>query len=103
MGEIYKLLEEKQDDDFVRDILKELKGKSQFSLALQFEKYFVGKNLTYPEMVDLDLKILRYSLEIGEMEEGIRSKMIDKDNDPDWKYKKLEDVKDEDIKKLLGV
>lgn len=103
LGEVYKLLEENQDDDFARDILKELEGKSQFSLALQFEKYFVGRNLTYPEMVNLDLKILRYSLEIGEMEEGIRSKMIDKDNDPDWKYKKLEDVKDEDIKKLLGV
>lgn len=103
LKEIYKTLEENQDDDFARDILKDLEGKSQFSLALQFEKYFVGKNLTYPEMVDLDLKILKHCLEIGEMEEGIRSKMIDKDNEPDWKYKNLEDVKDEDIKKLLGV
>lgn len=40
---------------------------------------------------------------MGEMEEGIRSKMIDKDNEPDWKYKNLEDVKDEDIKKLLAI
>lgn len=103
LEEIYKFLEENQDDDFARYILKDLEGKSQFSLAVQFKKYFVGKNLTYSEMVDLDLKILRYSLEIGEMEEGIRSKMIDKDNEPDWKYKNLEDVKDEDIKKLLGV
>ena len=54
-------------------------------------------------MVDLDLKILKYCLEMGEMEEGIRSKMIDKDNEPDWKYKNLEDVKDEDIKKLLAI
>lgn len=103
LKEIYKTLEANRDDEFARDILKELKGKSQFSLTLQFEKYFVGKNLTYPEMVDLDLKILRYSLEMGEMEEGIRSKMIDKDNEPDWKYKNLEDVKDEDIKKLLAI
>ena len=103
LKEIYKLLEENQEDDFARDILKDLKGKSKLSLALQFEKYFVGKNFTYPEMVDLDLKILKHCLDIGEMEEGIRSKMIDKDNEPDWKYKNLEDVKDEDIKKLLAI
>ncbi|WP_019139419.1 enoyl-CoA hydratase/isomerase family protein [Peptoniphilus timonensis] len=103
LGEIYKILEENREDEFARDILKDLKSKSQFSLDLQFEKYFVGKNLSYPETVDLDLKILKYCLKMGEMEEGIRSKMIDKDNDPDWKYKNLEDVKDKDIKKLLAI
>lgn len=101
LGEIYKILEENQEDEFARDVLKNLRGKSQFILALQFEKYFLGKGLTYHETVDLDLKILRQCLELGEMEEGIRAKMIDKDNNPDWKHKSLDEVKIEEVKNLL--
>lgn len=101
LAEIYKILEENQEDEFALDILKNLRGKSQFILALQFEKYFIGKDLTYAEIVDLDLKILKYALELGEMEEGIRSKMIDKDNKPDWKHKSLDEVKIEEVKNLL--
>lgn len=101
LEEIYRILEDNKEDEFASDILKDLRGKSQFMLALQFEKYFIGKDLTYAETVDLDQKILKYSLEVGEMEEGIRSKMIDKDNNPDWKYKRLDEVKIEEVKKLL--
>ena len=101
LAEIYKILEENQEDEFALDILKNLRGKSQFILALQFEKYFIGKDLTYAEIVDLDLKILKYALEVGEMKEGIRSKMIDKDNKPDWKHKSLDEVKIEEVKNLL--
>lgn len=99
--EIYKKLEDNKEDEFARDILKDLRGKSQFMLVLQFEKYFFGKDLTYYETVDLDLKILKFALEIGEMEEGIRSKMIDKDNNPNWIYKSLDEVNIEEVRKLL--
>lgn len=101
LAEIYEKLEDNKEDEFASDILKDLRSKSQFMLALQFEKYFIGKDLTYVETVDLDQKILKYSLEVGEMQEGIRYKMIDKDNNPDWKYKSLDEVKIEEVKKLL--
>ncbi len=70
-------------------------------LQVQFEKYFLCKNLTYHETVDLDLKVLNYALGIGEMEKGIKSKVIDKDYQPKWREMSLENVKIEEVKNLL--
>lgn len=103
LEEIYKSLEENLDDEFAREIYDDLKARSQFMLQVQFEKYFLCKNLTYNETVDLDLKVLNYALEIGEMEKGIKSKVIDKDYQPKWREMSLEDVEIEEVKKLLEV
>lgn len=101
--EIYKSLENNLDEDFARKTYETLKEKSQLMLAVQFEKYFVCKNLSYSETVDLDLKVLNYSVEIGEMQEGARSKVIDKDSKPNWSVKFIEDVNMDEVKKLLGL
>lgn len=103
LEEIYKSLEENLEDEFAREIYDDLKARSQFMLQVQFEKYFLCKNLTYHETVDLDLKVLNYALEIGEMEKGIKSKVIDKDYQPKWREMSLEDVEIEEVKKLLEV
>lgn len=103
LEEIYKSLEENLEDEFAREIYDDLKSRSQFMLQVQFEKYFLCKNLTYHETVDLDLKVLNYALEIGEMEKGIKSKVIDKDYQPKWREMSLEDVEIEEVKKLLEV
>ena len=103
LEEIYKSLEENLEDEFAREIYDDLKSRSQFMLQVQFEKYFLCKNLTYHETVDLDLKVLNYALEIGEMEKGIKSKVIDKDYQPKWREMSLENVKIEEVKNLLGI
>ncbi len=72
-------------------------------LAVQFEKYFHGKNLTYHETVDLDLKVLNHSVDLGEMHEGVRSKVIEKDYQPKWSARSLEDVDMDQVKNLLGI
>ncbi|OLR65778.1 enoyl-CoA hydratase/isomerase family protein [Peptoniphilus porci] len=101
--EIYKILENNLDEDFARKTYEILKERSQLMLAVQFEKYFVCKNLSYHETVDLDLKVLNYSVEIGEMQEGARAKVIDKGSKPNWSTKSIEDVNMDEVKKLLGL
>lgn len=103
LEEIYKALEENLEDEFAREIYCDLKSRSQFMLKLQFEKYFLCKNLTYHETVDLDLKILNYAVKTGDMKEGIRSRVIDKDYLPKWSVASLDHVEMEEVKKLLEV
>lgn len=103
LEEIYRALEENLEDEFAREIYDDLKSRSQFMLKLQFEKYFLCKNLTYHETVDLDLKILNYAVKTGDMKEGIRSRVIDKDYLPKWSVASLDHVDMEEVKKLLEV
>ncbi|MDU2374715.1 enoyl-CoA hydratase/isomerase family protein [Anaerococcus vaginalis] len=100
--EIIKSLEENRDDDFAKKTLGNLKERNLFMLFLQFEKYFICKNLTKDQVFDLDLKILKYARKTGTMKEGIRSLIIDKES-ANWKEKSLDQVSVEKIKDLLGI
>lgn len=100
--EILKSLEENKDDDFAKKALENLKERNLFMLFLQFEKYFICKNLTKDQVFDLDLKILKYARKTGTMKEGIRSLIIDKES-ANWKEKSLDQVSVEKIKDLLGI
>lgn len=85
--EINKALNKNKGGDFESKTLERLAISSPLMQEVQFEKYFYGKNITRKETLDLDLKIIGYGIESGHLEEGIRSKMIDKDGDPDWPIK----------------
>lgn len=100
--EILKSLEENKDDDFAKKTLGNLEERNLFMLFLQFEKYFICKNLTKDQVFDLDLKILKYARKTGTMKEGIRSLIIDKES-ANWKEKSLDQVSVEKIKDLLGI
>ena len=101
--EIKKSLEEAGDDEFAKKSLEVLNNRDPFMLEVQFKKYFLGKELTKEETIDLDLEIIKYGRKNGALEEGIRSVLIDKDKNPKWPTKRLEDVDQEEVDKLLGI
>lgn len=103
MEEIYSNLKANLDDEFALKAYKNLSNKDLFILSLQFEKYFTGKELSYDQSIDLDLKIVRYAIKKNYIKEGIRAKMIDKDNNPNWPIKSFDQVSHLDIKNLLGI
>lgn len=100
---IYEKLKENTSDDFERKTLANQNERFPFMLSLQFEKYFLCKDLTYAETIDLDYEILKYSVEIGSMEEGIRVTMIDKEDSAKWPIKSLDEVDMAKVKELLGI
>lgn len=102
LDEILQSLEENKDDDFAQKTLDNLIQKYIFMLQVQFEKYFLCKDLSQDEVFDLDLKILKYSRKTGAMKEGIRSLIIDKES-ANWKEKNLDQVSNEKVKDLLGI
>lgn len=100
--EIKKSLEASHSD-FAKESLAVLNNRDPFMLEVQFKKYFLGKKLTKQETIDLDLEIIKYGRKTGALEEGIRSVLIDKDKNPKWPTKSLEDVDQEDVDRLLGI
>lgn len=102
LDEILQSLEENKDDDFAQKTLDNLIQKYIFMLQVQFEKYFLCKDLSQDEVFDLDLKILKYSRKTGAMKEGIRSLIIDKES-ANWKEKSLDQVSSKKVKDLLGI
>lgn len=101
--EIKKSLEDAGDDDFAKKSLEILNMRDPFMLEVQFKKYYLGKKLTKQETIDLDLEIIRYGLKTGAVEEGIRSVIIDKDKNPNWPTKSLDDVDQNEVNKILGI
>lgn len=100
---VYGGLEEDLDDGFAKKCYDTIKERDPFMLTLQFEKYFVCKELSYEETVDLDLKILQYAINKKSINEGIRSKIIDKDNNPNWTCRSMDDISIEEVKDLLSI
>lgn len=94
---------ETSDTDFAKNSLAVLNDRDPFALVVQFKKYFLGKNLTKQETIDLDLEIIKYGRKSGALEEGIRSVLIDKDKNPNWPTKSLEDVDQTEVDRLLGI
>ncbi|MDY3005767.1 3-hydroxyisobutyryl-CoA hydrolase [Anaerococcus porci] len=99
--EIIKELEENQDNDFAKKTLENIKKCSPFMLKVQFEKYFLGKEISQEETYNLDLKIINYAIKKAYIQEGIRIQIIDKEDKPNWPSKNLLDVDDSEVKELL--
>lgn len=94
---------EKDDSDFAKKTLENLKARDPFMLTVQFEKYFLCKDLSYDEVLELDLKIINYAIKKGSLKEGIRTQMIDKEDAPSWPVDSLDNIDINEVKDLLGI
>lgn len=99
---ILESLKANKEDEFAQKTLENLKERYIFMLQVQFEKYFICKNLSKDQVFDLDLKILKYARKTGSMQEGIKSLIIDKES-ANWKEKSLEQVSLLKVRDLLGI
>lgn len=89
------------EDDFARKNLELLRSYSPFSLAITFGKYETGKNLSRKATLTKDLRILELCWLSGNAAEGIRCAMVDKEDTPEFKPARIEDVDNEFVARLL--
>jgi len=62
----------------------------------------VGKGLSLVDCFKLELSMSVHCGQIGEVTEGIRALLIDKDNSPNWQYKTLEQVDSHVVDKIFS-
>ncbi len=94
-----KNIESRLQHPFFEKDLGALRFNSPISIAytilmLKMEK--VRNNIS--DALDAEYSFTARSQEFGDFQEGIRAAVIDKDRNPLWKNKNLEEVSDEDLK-----
>jgi enoyl-CoA hydratase/carnithine racemase len=85
------------EDKWLSRAQSTLKGGSPITANLVFEQLRRGENLSLAECFAMELTVSCRCGEFGEFQEGVRARLIDKDNQPNWRYKNAADVPESTI------
>lgn len=80
------------DDKWLSRAQKNLQAGSPLTAHLVFEQLNRGKGLSLAECFRMELIMSCRCGEFGEFQEGVRALLIDKDMQPNWRFKKIGDV-----------
>ncbi len=78
-----------------------LKG-SALSVALGLELQERARHLSLAQVFQLEYKVAVNCCAHGQLQEGIRALLIDKDKSPRWQPASIEDVREQDLQSLLA-
>lgn len=92
----------KADDGvFAQKTLQVMATRSPLMMCVTHELIKRGALLDVADCLRLERTLVRHNFENGEVIEGIRALVIDKDNAPKWNPSSLEDVRDEDVQQFF--
>jgi enoyl-CoA hydratase/carnithine racemase len=77
-----------------------LRERSPLSMAVSLEVVTRGEG-SMADVLRRDLDLTRSSFLAGDALEGIRARIIDKDNAPRWRFARIEDVSAADVEKMF--
>merc|ERR1712060_865340 len=78
--------------EFAVKTRKMLENMSPLALCVVFEQIARGSKMSIKEVFEMEYGISQGYMNHTEFFEGVRAKLVDKDNDPKWKYKQVDDV-----------
>jgi enoyl-CoA hydratase len=90
-------LEADGDEPFARKTLETLAVKSPTSLKLSYRAAREGRALDLDRCLQMEFRLALRCMKGHDFYEGVRAVIIDKDNRPEWRPARLEDVSDADI------
>ncbi|AQP50755.1 enoyl-CoA hydratase/isomerase family protein [Tessaracoccus flavescens] len=99
--EIVKALESHPDEN-ARQAGRDLRARSPFAVFVTLRALIRAQKLQLSEVLDQDLRLAEGVLPMGDFVEGVRALLIDKDNDPHWRYATLEEVPVEEVDKVFS-
>jgi enoyl-CoA hydratase/carnithine racemase len=85
----------KDDNPFAQHTLATMKKRSPLMICVTLEQLRRGKHMTVAQCLRMERTMVRRSFEHGEVLEGIRAVVIDKDHAPQWNPPALEEVTSE--------
>ncbi|WP_286267861.1 enoyl-CoA hydratase/isomerase family protein [Thalassotalea atypica] len=80
------------DDKWFNKAQKSLAHGSAVSGHLVYQQLKVGKSMSLADCFRMELSLSVKCGQYGEFYEGVRALLIDKDSNPQWKYKNIADV-----------
>ncbi len=80
----------------------ELRERSPLSIDVSLEAVDRARSLSMADTLRQDLVLTRSTFDRGDVVEGIRARIVDKDNQPAWKIKRSEDVAREDVLQMFA-
>ncbi|MGB0899936.1 MAG: enoyl-CoA hydratase/isomerase family protein [Psychrobium sp.] len=90
------------EDSWLKRAKRSMVNGSPLSARILERQLDVGESLTLAQCFKLELQLSVLSGELGEFAEGIRALLIDKDNQPAWKYSDVDSVDDAVIDNLFN-
>ncbi len=88
--------------DWAQRTLATLRGMSPSSLFWSFGIIRRGAAATLPQALRAELVLTRTVTQHPDFQEGVRAMVVDKDRQPKWHPARIEDVKPDEIARLLG-
>lgn len=83
--------------DYAREALELMRQRSPLMLAVTLEQIRRAEYQSLAEDLRMERDMVRHCFEIGEVVEGIRARVIDKDHQPRWRHTQVADVSQADI------
>ncbi len=94
---------ESEDSDWARETAKLMRRGCPLSVACAYEMIRRARSLDELEQaLEAEYRFTFRSMSDGELIEGIRAQIIDKDRDPKWRLQRLEDLGETDIERMLA-
>lgn len=88
---------EGSDDSWAQEVAQGLRTKSPTSLKLTFRQMRQGAKLDFDACMRMEWRMVNRVMQGHDFYEGVRAVIIDKDQKPDWRPARLEDVGKEAI------
>ncbi len=87
---------------WAKETLDALAKRSPTMLCVTFEQLRRARTLSLADCFRMELNLMESSIAHGDMVEGIRALLVDKDNQPRWNPPRLEDVRPADIESFFA-
>ncbi|MDM5188572.1 enoyl-CoA hydratase/isomerase family protein [Bacillus sp. DX4.1] len=94
---------EKDSSPFALKTKETLLSKSPFSLKVTLKQLMDGEEKSLEQCFATDLVLAKNFMRHEDFFEGVRSVVVDKDQNPQYKYKQLDDVSDEAVNRFFNL
>lgn len=91
-----------KDREWLQATLDALRAHSPLMLNVTREALLRGRQMTLAACFRMELDLGKRAVEVGDLCEGVRAFLIDKDRSPRWMFRTLEDVNPEVVSKFFS-
>ena len=95
------LLKLETDDSWVNKAQRAVSHGSPMSIAMIYRQLHTSKRLSLKETFIAELSLSVQCCDIGEFTEGVRALLVDKDGQPNWRYKDIAQVEEQFLDQLF--